>query len=169
MNHPVLTLEDIAALADGQDISDDTVRRLSEWVHTDRQFAEPVRHLKALAGDAGVELLSDGELLDRDFDRLLATEGWEHPAELLDPEGEVGVPYPELLAIAEARAEARAGRGEDAAPIETVRRKLEHAARPHASVESLVDQVLERQPGDPERLLEQALAEVRVRRRKGGE
>ena len=167
MNHPVLTLEDIAALADGQGISRQTVRRLREWVRTDQQFAEPVRHLKTLAGDAGVDLLGDAELLDRDFDRLLATEGWEHPAELLDPEGEIGVPYAELLAIAEART--RAGRGEDAAPIEAVRRKLERAAAPRASVESLVDQVLERQPRDAERLLEQALAEVRVRRRKGGE
>ncbi len=154
-----LTLEDIAVLADETDLPVDAVRRMGEFARTHPLFAERIARLRALAEEAGVERLWDALLLSREFESLLQAETWEHPAEVLDPDGNLGIPYRELLHIAEARA----ARAEDSSVFTVIRQKLSKARDAQRSaaapVQNIVAQLLKHEPGKAEKLLHQAILE----------
>ncbi len=139
-----LTLEELALLADGmvESLSDDAVRRLAEVIRSDPRFAADLAALEKLAGEAGAPpdesggRLSAAVAADRALGRLLAAEGWTHPAEILDPDGCAGVPYASLIALATARQET----AEYPSRLEEVRRRLEEAL----AAETAEDRLLER-------------------------
>ncbi len=107
-NSELLTLEDVALLADDSDsLPTDTKQRLRNLVLQDTRFRGHLDHLESLAREAGV-----GDCHDRFGTALLAhnhyvqlelADNWEHPAEVLDPEGFIGILYQELIHIARAR------------------------------------------------------------------
>jgi len=159
-----LTLEDIAVLADETDLPVDAVRRVGEFARTHPLFTERIASLRALAEEAGVERLWDALLLSKEFESLLQAETWEHPAEILDPDGNLGIPYRELVHIAKARA----ARAEDPSVFTVIRQKLEKAREAQraaaAPVHSIVAQLLNHEPGKAEKLLHQAILEYQRQR-----
>ncbi len=168
----LLTLQDVALLLAGKpdQIPRDTARRLPEVIRTDPRFAGLVEELRALAREAGFEPVRDEDLetaLDcrRDLERLLAAEGWEHPAEVLDPEGDVGISYRELSCLAAARAERERGRGRPRAVQEKLERAWASQRERDAPVVNFVTRLLEHDEETAEALLQQAAIEHRRQRR----
>lgn len=127
----LLTLEDVARLAAaGDQLPRALVPKLRAVVRSDPRFAPHFEQLEALAREAGLDPASetgieDGFAAHQDLERLLAAEGWAHPAEVLDPAGEVGVACGAVLRIARARLEQA---GEEPGPLREVVAKLERAA-----------------------------------------
>ncbi len=126
----LLALEEVALLIDGGDqIPRRTVRRLGRVIRSDPRFTGHLELAEALARDAAIEPGSDNRLADgvdanQDFDRLLSAGDWTDPAEILDPDGERGVPYTPLIHIARARIQ----RAADPSQLRSVLAKLRHAA-----------------------------------------
>ncbi len=172
IDETLLTLEDVAhLLAQAGQLPLETIRKLAPVIATDHRFARHVESLESLARDAGVDTeRGDWPLAafycQRDFERLLAAEGWQHPAEVLDPDGTLGIAYRELVRLAGARA----GRSREPGRLPAVRKRLERAwaeARTkEAPVQSIASQLLDHEPAAAEQLLTQALAEYRCRRRR---
>jgi hypothetical protein len=104
----MLTLEDIAAIYEGSDLPTETVEHLKQWVRTDPQFQSQIEVLVILADAAGLPVddpnrLQDATVLQKQLNALIdAGQSWKHPAEILDPEGEVGLDCGALLKLAEA-------------------------------------------------------------------
>ncbi len=171
-----LTLEELALLADGmvESLSDDAVRRLAAVILSDPRFAPQLAALEKLAREAGARpgeaagYLSAAVAADQALGRLLAAEGWTHPAEILDPDGAVGVPYASLIDLAKARQET----AEDQPRVRAVRRRLEEALAAEAAEDRLLERFLaglrELPPERAARVLSRAVPEYR-RERAGGE
>lgn len=167
-----LTLEDAALLLGGNaELPILTVRRVAEMSRTDPRLEEHYVALEVLARDAGFlpvrdENLETALICHRDFDRLLEAEGWEHPSEVLDPRGEIGISYREMVLIAEARAR----RALDAGRVRAVKEKLERAwaqqRAKDAPVVRFVARLLEHDDQTAEQLLRQASIEYQRRRGK---
>ncbi len=167
----LLTLEDAALLADpnGQ-LTRDAVRRVRRLARTDPRVIPLFEYLEALADESDLPETDDrldvGLKCLTDVERLLQADDWRHPAEVLDPTGEIGVNYPGLvkLAAAWARQAGESGR------YRAVERKLERAwseekAR-NQPAEDFVARLCEVEPAEAERLLRQAAVRYRARRRK---
>ncbi len=119
-NETGLTLEDVAALADGTgNLSDETAARLKPLVCGDEAFAEDLAALRQMAEDAGTRLLADGLHAFRRLSRL-RERFWSRPADVLGPD--LDVPYGELITMAGAMA-ARV-EGEERAGLERLRERL---------------------------------------------
>ncbi len=166
----LLTLEDAALLADpnGQ-LTRDGMRRVRQLAHTDPRVMPLFDYLEALAEESDLPDSSDrlevGLKCLTDVERLLQADDWQHPAEILDPTGEIGVNYSGLVKLARvwARQAAEPGRHRD------VGRKLERAwsaekAR-NQPAEEFAARLCEVEPGEAERLLRQAALRYRARRR----
>ncbi len=134
-----LTLLEVALLVEGHEIPPASRRRLRRFHRADLRPKEPLGELEDLADDAGVEDLVDGFFYNQELDRLLAADEWAHPAEVLDPHGDVGISYPELLAIADARAR----RSEDDQHVAEVHQKLAGVVAEQATKDDLVRKILE--------------------------
>ncbi len=103
----VLTLEDLALLADGTgNIPDDTAVRLRVLIccsdiericETWRRQAAELERLRRLAAAAHVAELADGLYIFRCLERLRSSQ-WSSPGEVLDPR--LDVPYAELISMA---------------------------------------------------------------------
>ncbi len=168
----ILTLQDVALLLAGKpdQIPRDTARRMAEVIRTEPRYAERVEELRTLAREAGFEPVRDEDLetaLDsrRDLERLLTAEGWEHPAEVLDPQGEIGISYRELACLAAARAEREEGRGRARAVQEKLERAWASQREREAPVVRFVTRLLEHDEETAEALLQQAAVEHRRQRR----
>lgn len=166
----LLTLEDAALLADpnGQ-LTQGTVSRLRRLARTDPRVISLFEYLEALADEADLPDTSDrldvGLKCLADVERLLQADGWQHPAEILDPSGEIGVNYSGLVKLAQAWARQAGESGRHRA----VGRKLERAwceekAR-NQPVEDFVARLCQVEPEEAERLLRQAGLRYRARRR----
>ena len=103
-----LTLEDIAAIHEGNGLPVETQKRLTAWIRTDAQFDGLVQELHRLADAAGLarndtHRLSGALVVRNQLDALLAAEEeWTHPTEILDPDCELGLECEALLRFAEA-------------------------------------------------------------------
>lgn len=171
LDENLLSAHDAALLANGHaQLPDATMRKIVAVVRTDGRFAGHYEALRSLATDAGFEPVRDKDLetaLDchQDFERLLTSEGWEHPAEILDPEGELGICYQELIHIAAARAR----REPDSERVKAVRDRLERAweahRKRHEPVERFVARLLEHDETTAKRLLQRASSEHEWQRR----
>ncbi len=112
LDEEVLTLEDVALLIDRTDqFPLDTLQRLRNLVTRDTRFSGHVERLEAMAREAELgesrDRMNAALLIHRHYRQLeQAEDWWHHPAEVLDPDGTIGVYYKELLAIARARANA---------------------------------------------------------------
>ena len=97
------------------------------------------------------------------LDRLLADERWEHPAEVLDAEGELEPYFRELIEVARARAE----RVDEPSQLLAVRQKLEAAWTEEQARTTLVRDFASRLAGYErqvsEQLLRRAATEYRLR------
>lgn len=165
----LLTLEDVAALLSGCDqIPIPTALKLARVIGTDHRFAPHVERLQAMARQAGIasgrDDWPDAALhCHRDYQRLLDAEDWEHPADVLDPEGTRGISYPELARTAEARA-----RGSEDPRLAEIQQKLERAwagkKERAAPIRRIVAEILEQEPGEARHMLNQAFVEYRRRR-----
>ena len=173
VDESVLSVDDVAklnsAIASGQ-LPRPTIRRLADANRADSRFSRHYEALATLARDAGFEPVRDEDLetaleCHRDFQRLLDSEGWEHPAEVLDPEGELGISYRELAHIAAARADRAAGEGRPAAVREKLLRAWAAQRQKAAPVVSFVAQLLEHEDEKAEAMLQQASIEYRRQRR----
>ncbi|MCP3963626.1 MAG: hypothetical protein GY719_37800 [bacterium] len=155
-----LTLLEVALLVEGHEIPPASRRRLRRFHRADPRLKEPLGELESLAVDAGVDDLVDGLFYNREVDRLLDAGDWAHPAEVLDPHGDVGISYPELLAVADARAR-RTG---DDQRVAEVREKLARTVAERATKDDLVRKILEPVLGldreEVKRLFSQALVEL---------
>ena len=152
-----LTLEDLAQIVSGGNIEGDLQDRVAAVIRTDPRFAEQFEQLEALAADAAAEDLWDGFERNQEFDRLLETESWEDPAEILNPEGSdlYEVSYRKLLAIADARI----ARTEHPGLVEAVKDRLQRAEE--KSAERAVYQVAEALRNLSVDSAEKVVAEVR--------
>ena len=174
-SHP-LTLEDVAQLADKSDqLSCATMDHLRLFVRSDELFAPQLTVLESMARDAGLGESNDrlyaGLQCNEELDDLLESRDWQHPAEVLDPEGTLGISYRELIRIAEARAR----RAEESAALDEVRDKLELALAAEKAktycVDAFVAALLAMDSKEAERLLRRATRAYRShqRRRQPGE
>ncbi len=172
IDESLLSIDDVAMLAStsGQ-LPEPTLLRLAAANRTDPRFEKHYEALVGLARDAGFDPVRDEDLetaLDchRDFALLLQTEGWEHPAEIIDPDGEIGVYYRELAHIAAAHEERKQGAREKA-----VREKLERAWTVRrerlAPVETFVSHLLEQDDETAKKLLKQAKIDYQSQRKQG--
>ncbi len=162
-----LTLEDVALLADEGEPTRETIRHLGEFIRSHHLFADRIRHLRALARDAAVKKLADGLSLHKELDQLVHARNWSHPAQVLDPDGFIGISYPELIRIAKVRVR----RAEDSRPLKVIQRRLEEAqaaepAEAEAPIHKIVERLQKEQPGTAERQLHQAILEFRETCRK---
>lgn len=162
-----LTPADVAALVDEKvELTHDTIERLRHLVRSSPCYAGELARLDALATDADLnedrdDRLSAGLMLHLEFRSLLNAPSWQHPAEVLDPQGVIGISYEALLSIAEALLPGC----EDPEALTEVRRKLEQAWDEEKAqkecVGLFVERLLEADPEDAERLLRRAKREYR--------
>ena len=124
-----LTLREVAMLADGADLTAETAAKLAVLVRSCPLFAEQIEQLQAMAEVAGTAFLEDGLAAHRGFDQLMAAQ-WEHPDEVLGPHE--GILYPQMIAMAEARA--RQAQGEERRRLLEVQERLEQAAGERSEV-----------------------------------
>ncbi len=166
----LLTLEDAALLADphGQ-LPKDTLDRVRRLVRTDPRATPHYTYLEALADEADMPETGDrlhvGFRCLEELDRLEEAEDWQHPAEVLDPTGDAGISYPELIQLAGVLA------GEETEPgrYRDIKRKLEGAWSQEKVGDALAERFAARlcdyQPAEAERLLCQAARQYQARRR----
>ncbi len=168
----LFTLEEVAQLADKTDQFSSAIKdKLRSLVRSDPSYAPQLAELERLAQDAGLPETNDrlyaGWLFNQEFDRLLEAEDWQHPAEILDPDGNLGIGYQELINIAESRARRLAPTA--AAAHQEVCRKLSEAHKGKQSksdcVEVFVNALLTFDPEDAELLLGRAARAYRFHRR----
>ncbi len=165
-----LTLEDAALLADpdGQ-LPRETLDRVRRLVRTDPRAAAHYEFLETLAEEAEIPETSDrlfvGLRCLEEVERLEQTEDWRHPGEILDPTGEAGISYPELVQLAAMLARQEGERGR----YRSVERRLERAWSKDKAGEALAERFAARlcdyQPAEAERLLRQAARRYQARRR----
>ena len=170
IDETLLTLEDLAhLLARNNQLPFATIRKLEQVVRTDSRFAKHVDELEALARDAGIDTALDdwpvaAFYCHRDFDRLVEVEDWQHPAEVLDPDGTLGISYRELMRVAEARA----ARSREPGRWRELRGRLDRAWREgeanRSPVQSIAAQLSDYEPDTAERVLSHAFAEYKRRR-----
>ncbi len=166
----LLTLEDAALLADpdGQ-VPKQTLDRVRPLVRTDPRVSQHYAYLESLAEAADMPETSDrlhrGLRFLEEVERLEAAGDWQHPGEILDPTGEVGLSYPELVQLAGMLARQEGERGS----YRTVERRLERAWSKDKAGEALAERFAVRlcdfQPAAAERLLHQAARRYQARRR----
>ncbi len=170
----LLTLEDAALLADpGGQIPKATLDRVRKLVRTDPRVASHYDYLEALADEADLPATGDrlfvGLRCLRDVERLEEARDWRHPGEVLDPTGELGISYPELVQLAGMRARQEGERQR----YRTVERRLARAWSEEKAGDALAERFAARlcdyQPGDAERLLRQAARLYEVRRQQAAE
>ncbi len=168
----LLTLEDAALVADEQgQLPRDTEGRVRRLVRSDPRVTGHFDYLEELADEARMpetsERLHVGFQCLEELERLEQAADWRHPAEVLDPTGEIGIPYRELLQLAGMRAR------QAAAPerYRSIERKLERAWSVEKEGEALAERFAERlcaaEPATAERLLRHATRQYRARRRRG--
>ncbi len=165
----LLTLEDAALLADEQgQIPKETLDRARRLIRSDPRATLHFEYLEDLADEAAMPETSDrlhvGFRCLEDLERLERAPDWQHPSEVLDPTGEIGIHYPELVQLAGMRAR-QAGDPERYRGIE---RKLENAWSVEKEGEALAERFAERlcgvEPAAAERLLRQAARQYQARR-----
>ncbi len=117
-----LNLEDLAQIVCEGNFEGDLQDRVVAAIRTDPRFTQQFEELEAMAAEIGAEDLWEGVERNEEFDRLLAAESWEDPAEILNPDGSdlYEVSYRKLLAVADARL----ARADDPAPIQAVKDRL---------------------------------------------
>ncbi len=170
IDESLLTLEDVAlVLSASREVPAGTAGRLAGVVRTDPRFEPHVERLEALAEEAGLPEAQDRPLsalhCQRSFERLAAAKDWRHPAEVLDPDGELGIAYRELVHLARARARrqgAPRSYGEALVKLEAAWAQEKERA---ALVERFVEGLIGYEPEAAERLLRLASAEYRLRAR----
>ena len=105
----MLNREDIAAIHEGNGLPVETLERLTQWVRTDARFQDDIEQLMRLADAAKLPTddahrLTGVMVIGTQLQSLLETEqDWSHPADILDPEGEVGLECEALLHLAESQ------------------------------------------------------------------
>ena len=170
----LLTLEDAALLVDSNgDVPHETLGRLRDLVRTDPRVMPHFEYLEALADEAGIPETGDRLFVAlsclQEVERLEQTEDWQHPAEILDPTGDLGVDYPELIRLAAMRLRQEG----DAGRYRSVKRKLERAWSAEkvsdALAESFAARLCEYEPVEAERLLRHAERRYQVQRRRAGQ
>ncbi len=165
-NDKGLTLEDVAALADGTgNLSDETAAKLKPIVCANESFAEDLATLRQMADDAATTLLEDGLSTFKRLARL-RQRAWKKPGDVLEPDLEV--PYCELAAMTGAMAE-RAG-GEEKAELEELGERLFAAFGDQLGGEKvlqMVDELVDLEEAVAEAVVGQLVGLYRLRRKKG--
>ena len=169
IDETLLTLEDVAYLISlARDLPTETAQKLPGLIRSDPRFAVHVEKLETMTTGAGLDPTRDEQVYSAlvshgEFDRLLAAEEWEHPAEVLDPKGDLGIHYRELVQTATTRA-----RQSDDPKLAEIQRKLERAwageqerAEP---IQRIVAEIQDREPDDARHMLSQAFDEYRRQR-----
>ncbi len=161
-----LTLEDLAALADGNgNVPDAAAARFKTLIDScekperfeaaRRWMAAALAGLRRLAADADVKLLADGLYAFECLEKLSAR-SWESPSDVLDPR--LDVPYRELISLAAALAE-RAG-GEEKAELEQLVDRLMRALAAEISGEGIGEPLIDRLLEVGEEAAEEALRQL---------
>ncbi|MCP3962325.1 MAG: hypothetical protein GY719_31160 [bacterium] len=119
MSETELTLEEVARLADGGEVSVEMSVKLAGLIRRCPMFASQVAQLEAMAEVAGVGRIEEGLDAHRDLEVLLSEE-WEHPGEVLQPGRLL---YGEMIAVAGGRA--REVEGQERERVLEVKRRLE--------------------------------------------
>ena len=165
----LLPLEDVARLSGASELPADTLRRIAAAARSDPRFAEHYRVLEALARDAGLDP-SDGGDLETAFEcyeeywKLLETDGWEHPDEVLDPNGDVGISYRELAHLARERAEREIVSARELEVRDRLERAWATQRKLNAPVTHFVSQLLKLDDETAGQQLQQAASEYRSQR-----
>jgi hypothetical protein len=120
--NPELSLGDLAQIVCEGNVEGELQDRVASVIRSDPRFAKQFEELETMASEIGAEDLWDGLERNQEFDRLLAAESWEDPAQILNPDGGdlYEVSYRKLLAVADARL----ARDEEPAPILAVKDRL---------------------------------------------
>ncbi len=161
-----LTLEDVALLADGADsLPHSTKQRLRRLVLNDRRFRRHLKRLEALAQEAGIndsqDRLGAALLVHSHYRQLAQAKGWQHPAEVLDPDGTVGIHYVELLHIARARAETANGAGRPQEILRQIETAWAAEKRRSDFASGVAEQLADFDPSEAEQLLRRIGHELR--------
>ncbi|MEM7587631.1 MAG: hypothetical protein AAF560_29865 [Acidobacteriota bacterium] len=164
----ILTLEDVALLADGAEgLPNATKQRLRAMVLADPRFQGHLDQLEDMAEEAGITEGHDrygaALMIHDQYQQLELNRGWLHPAEVLDPEGYLGLHYEELIHLARERAEDAGGNGR----ADLILRQLEAAWVDEQARREFADRVatrlLEFEPDEAALLLRRVSHEVRWR------
>lgn len=123
------TLDDVANLLLAAEELGTEVSRLAWYlVGRDPMTGPLLAQLQELANDARIRIGSQhwafaALQLNREVDRLMSADGrtWKQAADLLDPERLLGIDYPRLLAILDARISRFRG---DTSRLRRIRRRL---------------------------------------------
>ncbi len=135
-----LSLEDLAALLDGflDELSEEgtatVLAVLVDAIGASGRFTEQIAALRTMRDIVGCKFLGDALLSHRELERLLATDGWTHPAEVLEADPE-DIVYSQLIQITKILAE-KAG---DPDPILDVKRRLEAARDANEATQRVFD------------------------------
>jgi hypothetical protein len=117
-----MTLEDLAQIVCEGNVEGELRDRVAAAIRTDPRFTQQFEQLEVMAAEIGAEDLWEGVERNDEFDRLLAAESWEDPAEILNPDQrdyyEIG--FRKLIAVADARL----SRTDDPGPIQAVKDRL---------------------------------------------
>ncbi len=165
----LLTLEDAALLADpkGQ-VPADTMARARRLIRTDPRVTAHFEFLEYLADEAEMPGTSDrlhvGLKCLEQIDRLERAKNWQHPGEVLDPTGEVGISYPELVQLAEMQARQDGGRERYRAILSRLEKAWSEEKAGDALAERFATRLCDYQPAEAERLLRQAARRYQMRR-----
>ncbi len=167
-NLDLLTLEDVALLADDSDsLPTETKQRLRNLVIKDPRFRGHLDHLEALAQEAGLgechDRLGTALLAHNHYTQLELAEDWEHPAEVLDPEGFIGILYQELIHIGRARAQRADNPERDSKILQQLLAAWADEQARHVFADRVAKHLLEFEPAEAELLLQRVGQEVRWR------
>ena len=165
----LLTLEDAALLVDpNSQIPRDTMDRVRKMVLTDPRAASHFVFLETLADEA--EVPASGNRLQavlrclEDVERLVELEGWSHPDEVLDPTGEVGISYLELLHFVRILARQEPQELRYAAVGSKLERAWAMERAGNELVEHFTTRLCDHSPAAAERFLRRAVRKYGVRR-----
>ena len=127
---PRLSLEDLASVIDGalNELSEDAwiaVKAVIAAMYSDDSgHAEQLAELRAMARGTGCKFLGDALVAHQRLEKLLASDDWEHPVEVLG--GDPGdISYRSLIRLAATLA----GEADDPSRILAVKSKLEILAK----------------------------------------
>lgn len=121
----VLTLHEMARLCgDNRDfITGEMVDKMISHVLADPRYAELIEQAEAMARDAGVDSTLAAALVHENLEELLDADGWDDPAEVLQPgdEDTSDLCHCQMINILDARM----ARGGDPAKLMPVKERLE--------------------------------------------
>lgn len=152
-----LTMEDMSYVLDDESLMRGEARqKLQQDILGDPRYAEMFAEAETARRDGGIATLWEALSYLADLEKLLTTEGWENPADVLLPGEDDTSDLGDRVLIA--IADARIARGEDRERLRAVKERLERCEGRYAeqALEKLVEEVARLSPRSAAKMIERA-------------